>query len=318
MPRPSPIPEKLQLEATICPGATAQMRNEEGRNVPVKLVCRERNITEFKVIGHADEYVTIEGGGYRYRVVWSNAEYGWEAGQAAPQRVPVPGWATVGRVIHQIADEPIQLTSVEPNPVVDPRRFTGRFTVVAVFARHIEVHADGWTGRFRIELDDNFRSQWGPASDNHNARIKPAKFLERGRRIVPLDADGNQIGTTSFLVVDYDPGAFSGGTLRVVPLLGDGVAGSPIDLPAWNSEASWGIAPDDASRQQPTAGMAVRIGDHEYEIVGVDEMTKRVLAERKYQVTFRLGDPNVEIIAPNNQAAPVGSEPDRFARIGRD
>jgi hypothetical protein len=315
MPRPSTIPPHLQLEATIIPSARALMRTEDDRQCPVKLFCTEKKVTDFKVVGHTDDYVTVEAIGYRYRIDWSNARDDWRAGTPPPERIALPTWVRVGGMLRYVGTGPLTLIAEGADPVIIKNyALTGRFGIVEIFARHLIVSVEGIVGRFRLDIEPEggFHSLWAQATDNHNDRIKPAKFLTVGRRIMPIDVEGNYVGTTSYVVLAYDRSVIPGGVMRLAPLLGDGVCGSPIDLPAWNSAETWAVAPDDVSKKQLEAGMTIKHQDEEYEVTSVDPVNKQVTVERKQRerMVFRLGDPTIQVL----DTPKPDESPDRFAR----
>jgi hypothetical protein len=167
-----------------------------------------------------------------------------------------------------------------------------------------------------LNLDESFLRNWEPASNNHNDRINQAKFINVGCRIMPIDVEGNYVGSTSYLVTAYDAsgGAVRGGVMRLAPLLGDGIRGPEFEMPCWNSADMWALAPDDPSKVKLIPGESVvRHNGEDYKVVSVDEVNKRVTIERVEQSTFRLGDPAYQPVDPPKDQS---SLPSRFTRQG--
>lgn len=318
MPRPNPVPDHLALEATIRPNQGAVMRTVDGgKSIPIKIFCTEKKVSEFQIIEHGVDQVTIEATGRKFHVEWSNAQNHWSAGQRPPERISVPNWARQGARMKYVGTRALNVTSAEQ--IVVTGRMTGVFTIQTVFARHLIVTAEGLFGQLRLDLtEETFRSEWQMVSSKHDDRIKSADFIRVGRRVQPKDPDGKRVGIISYLVTEYTPNddGCVGGTFEMVPLFGDGVRGSPMRMPLWNSADMWAPAPDDPMFRRLEPGMTVRNGNQEYRVLRVDAGNKSVEVERLERSTFNMTDADWEIVEESSTPDTVNGS--RYTRLEND
>lgn len=309
MPRPSPIPVRFEIGATVRPAPLATMVNMRGQRVSVKMFCIERSIEDFKVSAHDDVGVTLSTPQHDFRITWEEGAH-WNFSRASPIQLSHPSWLTVGRLIRYVGSGPLNLTSIG-TVTLTGGPMTGKFRVLEVQAEQAILEGDGTIGRFQLPLDPPLGPNWTVVVDNHNDRIKHADFLTPGRRITPLDVLGNPVGETSYVIVSVQKNGNRGGVMDIAPLSRDGVSGPSMMVPCWNSAEMWGLAWDDVSKVKLEPGMQVHRDGVLMTVVRVNELTKQVTYTFSSEHMAILGDPSYQPILP---AAPETGV-DRYQRF---